>query len=133
VGDTGAVVNHGGNTIPGHPTSLGHLKVSWRSSLLDVWCEGHYRGLMYIDRQNTREAAIDPAVIFNMGFQVTLPIPERLPIAALEFQVKMDNVLDMLYETYGYNYWDWDEGPYRVDVYWPAATRRYFAEVNIRF
>ncbi|UCH09277.1 MAG: TonB-dependent receptor [Fidelibacterota bacterium] len=129
VGDTCAVVNHGGNVIPGHPTSLGHLKISWMSSLLDVWCDGSYRGLMYIDRQNTQEAAIDPATIFNVGLTFKVPIPERFPLSALEFRMKMDNVLDTLYETYGYNYW-WVD---RVDVYWPAATRRYFAEVNLRF
>jgi hypothetical protein len=135
LGDSGAVANHGGNTIPGHPTSLGNLKVTWSSLLIDAWCEGQYRGLMYIDRQNTEEAAIEPATVFNAGIKVKLPILERFPIAAVEFQVKMDNVLDTLYETYGYNYWDGfgKRPPWRVDVYWPAATRRYFAELNVRF
>ena len=56
----------------------------------------------------------------------------QLGLKELSIRAKVTNVTNTLYETFGYNYWDWWDGPYRVDVYWPAATRSYFVTVSVR-
>ena len=132
-GGAGAQVNHEGNQIPGHPASLGWLRLSWTSGPLDLWTETRYVGKIFIDRQNTEAAAIAPSTILNLGLAFRAPVPAGWAVSAVDLRLKVNNALDSLYETFGYNYWDWDNGPYRVDVYWPAATRGYFMGLNVRF
>ncbi|MEE9464039.1 MAG: TonB-dependent receptor, partial [Candidatus Neomarinimicrobiota bacterium] len=133
-GGAGAEVNHKDRRIPGHPATLGWLQLKWSGRSLELWSEARYTGKIFIDRQNTDEAAIPPSTLLNAGAVWRLS-GGRLPFKTLELYVKGNNILDTLYETFGYNYWDWadDTGPYRVDVYWPAATRGFFAGLSLRF
>ncbi|MEE9161917.1 MAG: TonB-dependent receptor, partial [Candidatus Neomarinimicrobiota bacterium] len=125
-------VNHGGNQIPGHPQSMGRMRLKWASSLVDLWGEGRYTGRIFLDRQNTVAAAIDPSLVINAGFVLRPPVSLAGPLSHMRLNIKVNNLLDSLYETFGYTYYDgWP--PYRVDVYWPAATRSYFAELVVRF
>ncbi|MCH7528972.1 MAG: TonB-dependent receptor [Candidatus Marinimicrobia bacterium] len=127
-------VNHKGRVIPGHPGTLGNLRLKWTGRRLEMWSQGRHVGKIYIDRQNTEMAAIAPSTVLDAGLVVKLG-GGRMPLKSLELYFKGYNLLDTLYETFGYNYWDWDDesGPYRVDVYWPAATRGYFAGLSLRF
>ena len=125
-------VNHGGNQIPGHPQSMGRLRLNWTVDWLELWGEARYTGRIFIDRQNTAEAAIDPSRVLNIGLVLRPARLLGLRPSAATLSFKVTNALDALYETFGYNYWDWDDGPYRVDVYWPAATRSYFVELALR-
>ena len=103
---------------------------------MDLWGEGRYTGRIFLDRQNTAEAAIEPSLVINAGLTFRPPVSLAGPLPHMRFNIKVNNLLDSLYETFGYNYWDWDaeaNAPYRVDVYWPAATRSYFAELVVRF
>ncbi len=128
----GAEVNHKDRVIPGHPGTLGSLRLKWTGRRLELWSDGRYVGKIYIDRQNTEMAAIVPSTVIDAGLTVKLG-GGRLPFKSLELYLKGNNLLDTLYETFGYNYWDDQEDPYRVDVYWPAATRGYFAGLSLRF
>ncbi len=127
-------INHKDQVIPGHPGTLGSLRLKWTGRRLELWSDARYVGKIYIDRQNTEMAAIAPSTVINAGVVVKLG-GGRLPFKSLELYFKGNNLLDTLYETFGYNYWDWDEesGPYPVDVYWPAATRGYFAGLSLHF
>ena len=133
-GGLGAEVNHKDRVIPGHPGTLGSLRLKWTGRRLELWANGRYVGKIYIDRQNTEMAAISPSTVLDAGLVVKLG-GGRLPLKSLELYLKGHNLLDTLYETFGYNYYDWadESGPYRVDVYWPAATRGYFAGLSLRF
>jgi len=125
-------VNHGGNQIPGHPQSMGRMRLNWTVNWLELWGEARFTGRIFIDRQNTAEAAIDPSRVLNIGLVLRPARLLGLGPSAATLSFKVTNALDALYETFGYNYWDWDDGPYRVDVYWPAATRSYFVELALR-
>ncbi len=77
---------------------------------------GKYVGKQYIDETNTQDLAIDPYLLFNLS--------GWLQFDQIRIGVRVNNLFDTLYATYGYNYY----GGY----YWPGATRNFSLAVDIQ-
>jgi hypothetical protein len=128
-GGWGGIADYSDRVIPAFPSLQAKGNVIWTHSLGETWLQVVYAGKQYIDFANTESAAIDPYALVHAGTRLDLPrIGPVKPILA----VSVNNLLDTLYETFGYTYYDgWP--PYRVDAYWPGATRSYFFEVKFQF
>jgi iron complex outermembrane receptor protein len=122
----GGIADFSGKVLPCYPAyqSKGELQLNYHH--LQTWLQLSYTGKQYIDLMNTEAAAINPAIVLNWGLKIKFPkIWQKY---ALELELRIYNVTNTLYESFGYNYYDEDPPypPYRVDAYWPAATRNYY-------
>lgn len=125
----GGVADYSGKTIPAYPAFQAKGRVLFKYGITESWIQVLHAGKQYIDFANTDEAAVDAYTVFNIGGKIELPDFGGVE-PTLNFWVK--NVFDTLYETFGYNYYDgWP--PYRVDAYWPGATRNYYFTLTARF
>ena len=111
-----------GNSLPNIPSTLFNLSTNYKlnkNGLLFI----HWRrvGNMYVDKENTEEGLIDPFAIWDIGAKYNWQ--------NLEVMLKVNNLFDKLYSTYGYGY-DW-EG-YQA-YYWPGATRNSFVNISYKF
>ena len=77
---------------------------------------GKYVGKQYVDYTNTEDLAIDPYLIFN--------ISGWLQFDQVRVTARVNNLLNTLYATYGYNYY----GGY----YWPGATRNISIAIQVQ-
>ena len=73
---------------------------------------------MYIDRANTEAGMIDPFSLWNVGMHYKWK--------ELVIMVKVNNLFDKLYSTYGYGY---DSDGYHA-YFWPGATRNTFFNIS---
>ncbi len=113
---TGLMVVVGGKVLLeyGDLEELSYL-ASVRKSILAM-LYGKYVGNQYIDESNTPDLAIDPYYIINLS--------GWLQIDQVRVTARINNMLDTLYATYGYNYY----GGY----YWPGATRNISLAVDMQ-
>jgi iron complex outermembrane receptor protein len=120
-GGYGSIADYSGKTIPGYPSLMANLSGTFSLGGYSLNLDIQYTGKQYIDFSNTKDAAVSPHTIVNMA--LNLPFIQSRA-GNLTMDVKIYNVFDTLYETFGYNYYlDPDT---RIDVYWPAATRNFF-------
>ena len=111
-----------GKSLPNVPESLFNFFLHYRpinSGLLFL----HWRrvGHMYIDKDNTEAGKIDSYGIWNIGAQYKWN--------ELEVMLKINNLFDKLYSTYGYGY---DYDGYHA-YYWPGSTRNSFLSISYSF
>ena len=108
-----------GNTIPNVPCVLfnGSLTVK-PVNHLSVFLTSRYVGKQTIDNENI--GANPEYWLFDGGF--------RISFRHLELSVKVNNIFDTLYSTFGYGY-EWD-GYWAY--YWPGATRNVFVSVSFK-
>ena len=66
---------------------------------------------MYVDQDNTEAGAIKANTLLNLA--------ASYQFNDFELMLKMDNVFDTLYSTYGYGY---EYNGYQA-YFWPGATR----------
>lgn len=125
----GGVADYSGKKIPAYPAlqAKGKLLLTFGNS--QFWIQQIYAGKQFIDFMNTEPASIDQYFVTNIGtkFSFNQIGPVKPTISAWIY-----NLFDTLYETFGYNYYDgWP--PYRVDAYWPGATRNYYLTLTLQF
>ncbi|MFQ6609816.1 MAG: TonB-dependent receptor [Fidelibacterota bacterium] len=110
--------DHQNNQLPNVPEEMINLSVTYKLfSSSGLSYSSKYVGRQFIDSNNTRSLSIDPYFISNMGFWIKGK--------NWKFQFRVNNLFDVLYETYGYEYW----GGY----YWPGATRNMYLEIKYYF
>lgn len=109
-----------GNYIPTVPAILVNGIATYRTPRLTLSFQPRYVGQQYLDKENT--GTIDPALVCDAVIGVRY--------SKIELSLRIDNLFDMLYETYGYGY-SWDESFYAY--YWPGATRNIFATISSSF
>ncbi len=97
-----------GKTLINVPGQLGNIIFTYQptGSTKFVFHLSH-TGRQYIDFDNSADLAIAPYTLLNISAQKTWN--------NITVKLKINNVLDELYATYGYEYWD--------GYYWPGATR----------
>ncbi|MFA4907830.1 MAG: TonB-dependent receptor, partial [archaeon] len=118
--------------LPGFPALQIKGKMTCQYKFVESWMQVLCIGQQYIDFANTESAAIPSYQIVNFGTRIEMPAFRRLKWA-LTFRI--NNVFDVLYETFGYNYYYemcGDERQ-RIDLYWPAATRNYYLTLTAQF
>ncbi len=106
-----------GKTLPNYPEKLANVTIDFSpKKLYGFMLYGKYVGSQYIDDANTPDLAIDPYLIINLS--------SWLQIDQVRVTARVNNLLDTLYATYGYNYY----GGY----YWPGATRNISLSIEVQ-
>ncbi|NQU66590.1 MAG: TonB-dependent receptor [Candidatus Marinimicrobia bacterium] len=109
---------HKQNQLPNVPQELVNLTVQYSPEpFTGISVISKYVGRQFIDSANTRSLSIDPRWTTNLGWWLTSDM--------WTVRIKVNNVFDTLYETYGYEYWD--------GYYWPGATRNATVELEYLF
>ena len=110
-----------GNVLPNVPGQLFNAAVQY-TPVKDVaiYCDLQYVGKQYVDNVNTEKGTIDQFGLVNLGLKYSF--------GPAVFQLRVNNVLDTLYSTYGYGY-EW--GGYWA-YYWPGATRNYYVTLTLQ-
>ena len=106
-----------GKILPNYPEKLANVTIDFSpKKLYGIMLYGKYVGSQYIDDANTADLAIDPYLIINLS--------SWLQIDQVRVTARVNNLLDTLYATYGYNYY----GGY----YWPGATRNISLSIEVQ-
>jgi iron complex outermembrane receptor protein len=106
-----------GKILPNYPEKLANVTIDFSpKKLYGFMLYGKYVGNQYIDEVNTPDLAIDPYLIFNLS--------GWLQIDQIRVTVRVNNLFDTLYATYGYNYYS--------GYYWPGATRNISLAVEVQ-
>ncbi len=106
-----------GNTLPNTVSALANLGIGWQ--FLPSWhlnLSARYAGRQYIDDENTVDLAIPAAWVTGLDLVGS--------VGRVEMHLKIDNLNDALYSTYGYA---WGGEGY----YWPGATRNGYLVVKV--
>lgn len=124
----GGVADYSNKVIPAYPAFQAKARLALKHGITESWVQLLYASKQYIDFANTDDAAIDPYAVVNIGTKINMP---RFGLVKPILSLWVNNVFNTLYETFGYNYYDgWP--PYRVDAYWPAATRNYYITLSLQ-
>ena len=108
-----------GKSLPNIPATLFNLSMNYRpikNGLLFI--DWRRVGQMYVDKANTEAGMIDPFSLWNVGVHYKWK--------ELVIMVKVNNLFDKLYSTYGYGY---DSDGYHA-YFWPGATRNTFFNIS---
>ena len=124
LGINGAIqmnVFNNGNFIPNTPSNMMNVSLSHDFSK-NLLLFAHYRkiGGMYIDNINTEDGYINSFGVFDLGTNISR--------GKFNFSLKINNVFNKLYSTYGYSY---DYNGYNA-YYWPGAERNTFINVSYK-
>ena len=114
--------NSKGNFLPNNPLLLGNSVISYQySEGLQSFIKLRHVGKQFVDDNNTLEGVIDPFTIVDLG--------SSLKFEKVALNLKINNLLDTMYSTYGYGY-EWD-GYWAF--FWPGATRSFYASLEYNF
>lgn len=107
--------------IPNVPSTLinGSIRVK-PFNRLNIFSNFRYVGKQFIDMINI--CKIDPFLLLDVG--------ARYKYSCIEVSIKINNLLDRLYSTYGYT---WYDGNIHHAYYWPGATRNYYIMLTMNF
>ncbi len=119
--DTGTLVpvDRSGNRVAGFPDRLGRLAVVWRPRWGSVELGATHTGRIYVDNSESRDRSVDPYTV------VHLDVAYRLPARGTSLRLRVNNLLDHEYESYGYF---WGVEP----TFIPAAGRHAFLMLELR-
>ncbi len=124
----GGNIRYDDNTIPRCPEKLANLSLTWKLSNLTLHTRLQYTGKQYIDGINTESAAIDPCTLADLSLRLDLKNCCGYS-SAFSLELRINNLFDTLYETYGYLYYE-GVTPAPYSAYWPAATRSVFLSLG---
>lgn len=106
-----------GKELPNVPDKLANITIDYSpKNIFGVMLHGKFVGKQFIDEVNTPDLVIDPYYIINLS--------SWLQIDQIRVTARVNNLLDTLYATYGYNYY----GGY----YWPGATRNISLAIQVQ-
>jgi len=111
-----------GKSLPNIPSTLFNLSVNYHPRK-NMHLFAHWKrvGHMYVDNANTEEGLIEPFGLLDLG--------AKYQWGSLEAMVKINNVFDKLYSTFGYGY-EWDG--YHA-FFWPGAPKNSFVNISYSF
>jgi len=107
-----------GKLLPNVPSILANGLLQYRVlERLSASLTFKYVGQQYIDDENTAELVIPAYIVNDLG--------AGLKLNQIKLQLKVNNIFNTQYATYGYAYY----GGY----YWPGATRNYTLDLSYSF
>ncbi len=111
-----------GKNLPNIPATLFNLSLNYTPKET-ILLFAHYKsiGQMWIDNENREEGLITPYTLLDVGAQ--------LEWQKFSLMLKINNVFNKLYSTFGYGY-EWDG--YHA-YYWPGAIRNSFLNMSYKF
>jgi iron complex outermembrane receptor protein len=114
--------NSKGNILPNTPLTLGNSIISYQhSKVIQTFVKLRYVGKQFVDDNNTPEGVIDPFTLLDIG--------SSLKFDKTALNLKINNLFDTMYSTFGYGY-EWD-GYWAY--FWPGATRSFYANLEYHF
>ena len=114
--------NSKGNILPNTPLTLGNSIISYQNSkVIQTFVKLRYVGKQFVDDNNTSEGVIDPFTLVDIG--------SSLKIGKTALNLKINNLFDTMYSTFGYGY-EWD-GYWAY--FWPGATRSFYVNLAYNF
>ena len=114
-------VDYSGNRPAFFPEWLGNLSVAWTPAWGRVELGAFHAGRLYLDNSESRERSVDPWTVVHLAARWDLASTRD---RVLSLRVRVDNLLDEEYETFGYV--DWDGTP----LYLPGADRTWFVSLG---
>ena len=88
-------------------------------------------GKQYIDNSSNDARALDAYLVNDLGVSYSLPLKA---LKAIDFSVKVNNLLNEEYETYAWVYsYSLGGERYEMDGYFPQAGTNWLASVSFRF
>lgn len=134
-----------GNRIAGYPDLMASLTARTRFAGMRLALSGRFVGRFFLDNteDNRRtpgerevegyERRINPSFVV-LDIQAALPVPRSwthaLGLGASEITVRLSNLLDRRYTTFGYV--DWDDQLGRLDpLFVPAASRSLYVGIDL--
>ena len=110
------------NILPNTPVALGNSIISYQySKVMQTFVKLRYVGKQFVDDNNTPEGVIDPFTLVDIG--------SSLKFGKTVLNLKINNLFDTMYSTFGYGY-EWD-GYWAY--FWPGATRSFYANLEYNF
>ncbi len=105
------------NVLPNTPSIMSNFGVNYKMNEgVQLFANSRYIGKQYLDDQNIGD--IDPYFLMDIG--------GKLSYKDLTLMLKINNLFDTLYSTYGYGY-EW-KGYHAY--YWPGATRNAYMSIS---
>jgi len=123
-GYVGGLMSLDGKTIPRSPQVLANLITTYEIHPLTLGGRVQRVGKQYIESENLDELAIGAYTVVDLTAEYDFGA-SVLPARRLSLELRVQNLFDALYETWGYSYYD-DWPPRPFSFYWPGATRSYF-------
>jgi iron complex outermembrane receptor protein len=129
-GNVTGIIRHdyAGHPIALFPNWLGTvgLRSDWKG--WDTTVRARSVGRQYLDDSGDSTHTIAPYLVLDLGIGVDLARPFGSALSGARAELKVRNVLDAKYSTYGY-YDPWGAGNYVI----PAATRNWLLGVRYQF
>jgi len=118
-----------GNPIPLFPEAI--LSATWTSTVGPLSGDLHVRhvGKQYLDNTGDEERTIDASTVVDLAVFADLGRLIDPALAGAEAHVRVRNLLDEEYETWGY----YDAWTYGENMYIPGAERHLLAGVSYEF
>ena len=111
--------NSKGNILPNTPLALGNFIISYQhSKMIQTLVKLRYVGKQFVDDNNSPEGLINPFTLVDIG--------SSFKFGRTALKLKINNLFDTLYCTYGYGY-EWN-GYWAY--FWPGATRSFYANLE---
>ncbi|MFQ6673786.1 MAG: TonB-dependent receptor, partial [Fidelibacterota bacterium] len=126
-GGWGGIADYSQKIIPAYPSFQAKGAVIISRGNAEGWLQVLHAGKQFIDFTNTEEAALHPFTVLNAGVRFEIPGGGSVKPSV---SIRINNVLDKLYATFGYNYYD--DVDQRRDAFWPGATRNYYVTFSLR-
>lgn len=108
-----------GNSIAGFPELLGNFRASAYWNNLSASVLFRYVGKQYLDNTEDENRIVESYNLSDLSFSYRLK--EFFYFPEIRFILKINNVLDVQYETAGYYYYE--------NYYYPGAERNYYLGV----
>lgn len=117
-------VDFNGNSIAGFPDMMAFVRLSYNAGPLSTQIQVQHTGKQYLDNTEQKDRSLNPFTIVN--WKVGYEFINFLAIKKLSFNIWVNNVFDIIYETAGY-YDRWTDENYL----WPGAEQNVFINVEI--
>jgi iron complex outermembrane receptor protein len=119
-----------GKKIAGFPDILGNAKISYRTKMLTTFIQIQHVGKQYLDNTENEERTINAFSVANAAMILRLA---NLGMKNIELSARMNNILNLEYETSGY-YDSWGGPTWSgANYYFPAAGRNFMFGVRCGF
>lgn len=110
--------------IPGYPVYSWNLRVDGEIGMLSPWIAASGNGRQWLDGRNEDARSVEPFTLLDAGLSIQLPGFEYLK--GLNLNLRVNNVLDIEYESSGYI--EFDDGDPRWFV---GAPRNWYAGLSV--
>ena len=125
------------NKIAGFPDFLGNIKISYKSSNLNISTQFQQVGKQYLDNTENNKRTVSSYNVVN--FQCIYNFRDLLSIKNIELNLRINNIFNKIYESTGYyegyelynldsnSYYHWGE-----NHYFPASERNFMIGLRVK-